>query len=87
MELMNPHRRGGSAKALWAVIAGAVLAIGAVTVACTENEAAPSTTRMVGSDATVTVTVQPSLERRPLFFTPTVTATPCAKRATMPCAS
>jgi len=70
-----------------AVGASVVVAMGAVTVAYPSNQLGTSTARPTGwPAATVTRTPPPSAPQTS-FATPTLTATPCPKRATLPCPS
>jgi hypothetical protein len=86
MELMNFHRLRGSVKVLSAAIgASVVVAMGALTVAYPANEVRTSTASTNGWPvASIARTPPPSVPETP-FATPTFTATPCPKRATMPC--
>ena len=88
MQLLNFHRLRGSVKGLSAVLgASVVVTTGAVTVAYQGNEFGTGITSTTGW-AAETVTRSPSpAAPETSFATPPVTATPCPKRATMPCSS
>jgi hypothetical protein len=88
MEPTNTHRLRGPVKVLSAVIGDSVvIAMGAVTVAYPGNEVGTSATRSNGwPAATITRTPPPSAPHTS-FAAPTLTATPCPKRVTLPCSS
>jgi hypothetical protein len=84
MKPMTPHRVRGSLKTLSAVIgAGVVVTMGAVTFAhAGEDGVSTASTNVLPQ--TLTSTTAPTELATP-FASPTYTATPCPKRATMPC--
>jgi hypothetical protein len=85
MVLTTPPHVNGRIKALSAVMgAGVVIAMGAITVAYGHD----GDTSVAGVNglpmAKLTLTTAPTELATP-FASPTHTATPCPKRATMPC--
>jgi hypothetical protein len=86
MELVNVCRTVGKTRGLAAVIgAAAVVTMGALTIGHTTDEVGPSVASSDGGQVvTVTKTTAPKELPTP-FAKPTYVATPCAKRATMPC--
>jgi hypothetical protein len=85
MELGTFRRVAGSVKVLAAVIgAGVVVAMGAITIANGDDAVATTTASTNGFPLSVRPTPAPT-ELATSFARPTYTATPCAKRATMPC--
>jgi hypothetical protein len=85
MELRTFGRRAGRVKVLAAVIGtGAVVAMGAITIAHVENEVGTSTAR-TNDLPMASVTMTTARTELPISYAPTYTAHPCAKRATMPC--
>jgi hypothetical protein len=91
MTMMDPnncHCLRGRVKVLSAVIgASVVVAMGAVTVAYPGNEVGTSTATPNGwPAATITRTPPPSAPHTS-FAAPTLTATPCPKRVSLPCSS
>jgi hypothetical protein len=86
MEPKNFHRLRGRVKVLSAVIgASVVVAMAAVTVAYPGTEVGASATSSNGWPA-ATITRTPPAPRTS-FAAPTLTATPCPKRVTLPCSS
>jgi hypothetical protein len=86
MELGTFRRLVGSVKVLAAVIgAGIVVTMGAITIAHGDDEVTTKTASINGLPLpSVKPTAAPT-ELATSFARPTYTATPCAKRATMPC--
>jgi hypothetical protein len=88
MEPNNFHRVRGRVKMLSAVIGGSVvITMGAVTVAYPGTEVDTDATRSNGWPAATITRTPPASVPETSFATPTVTATPCPKRVTLPCSS
>jgi hypothetical protein len=86
MELVNFHSLRASVKVVSAVIgASVVVAMGALTIAYSGTEV--GTAGPNGWSAETIGRTPPPTAPETSFATPTFTATPCPKRATMPCSS
>jgi hypothetical protein len=91
MTMMKPnnfHRLRGRVKVLSAVIGGSVvITMGAVTVAYPGTEVGADAPSSNGWPAATITRTPPASAPRTSFAAPTVTATPCPKRVTLPCSS